>query len=378
MNDVKERRKEILESSIIIDSLSHGPLPWSEDLVKTSDDMLALEMNPWDIIPKIFMQFAKNVATNDEYYVNYVEAWKKSGVDCVSFTMGPLYSKPYEFDGVFHNFSCLTYILDHRKDFFIKVLKAEDIERVKREGKKGIILNFQSMQHIGTNIDLVELYYMKGFRIYQLTYNSKNPVGTGCTARRDRGLTEFGKEVVAKINELGGIVDVSHCGPQTSMDAVEHSKGPIFATHTFSKNLYEHARGKSDELLKAIVEKGGYIGVLAIAGFLTSNPKTTINDWLDHVDYIVNLVGIDHVGMGTDFYGFSVPDNLAIKIGEFMDRLGFRPEDKASFLTKVEGFENYTKFPNLIDGLITRGYSDQEIKKLAGENFLKVFRKIVG
>ncbi len=127
-----------------------------------------------------------------------------------------------------------------------------------------------------------------------------------------------------------------------------------------------------------IVEKGGYIGVLAIAGFLTSNPKTTINDWLDHVDYIVNLVGIDHVGMGTDFYGFSVPDNLAIKIGEFMDRLGFRPEDKASFLTKVEGFESYTKFPNLIDGLITRGYSDQDIKKFLGENFLKLFRKIVG
>ena len=89
-------------------------------------------------------------------------------------------------------------------------------------------------------------------------------------------------------------------------------------------------------------------------------------------------MGLDHVGMGTDFYGFSVPDNLAIKIGEFLDILGFRPEDKASFLTKVEGFENYTKFPNLIDGLISRGYSDQEIKKIAGENFLRVFKKIVG
>lgn len=378
MNDVKERREKILESSLIIDSLSHGPLPWSDDLVAASDEMLALGMNPWDIIPKIVLHFARNVVSNEEYFKNYVELWRKCGVDCVSFTMGPLHNKPYEFEGVFHNFSFMTYMLDHRKDFIVKILKADDIERAKKEGKKGIILNFQSMQHIGTNLDLVELYYMKGFRINQLTYNSKNPVGCGCTARRDRGLTEFGLKVVEKLNELGGIIDVSHCGPQTSMDAVENSKDPIIVSHAFSKKIYDHDRGKSDELLKALAEKGGYIGVLAIAGFITSNPKTTINDWLDHIDYIVKLIGIEHVGIGTDFYGFSVPDNLAIKIGEFIDRLGFRPEHKASFLNKVEGFENYTKFPNLIDGLINRGYSDQEIKKIAGENFLRVFKKIVG
>jgi len=289
-----------------------------------------------------------------------------------------LYSKPYSFEGVFHNFSFMTYILDNRKDFLVKVLKAEDIKKARDEGKKAIILNFQSMEHIGENLDLVELYYMMGIRIMQLTYNSKNPVGTGCTAKRDRGLTEFGLKVVDKINELGAIVDVSHCGIQTSIDAAENSKSPIIASHTFSKKLYEHDRGKNDDLLKAIAEKGGYIGVLAVAGFLTNNPKTTINDWLDHVEYIINLVGIDHVGIGTDFYGFSVPDNLAAKISEFLDILGFRPEHKASFLTKVEGFENYTKFPNLMEGLISRGYSDQEIKKIAGENFLRVFRKIVG
>ena len=148
--------------------------------------------------------------------------------------------------------------------------------------------------------------------------------------------------------------------------------------NTFSKKLYEHDRGKPDDFLQAVAEKGGYIGVLAVAGFLTTREETTIDDWLDHVDYIVNLIGIDHVGIGTDFYGFSAPDNLAAKISEFLDILGFRPEHKASFLTKVKGFERYGKFPNFIKGLIERGYSDQEIKKIAGENFLRIFRKIVG
>jgi len=378
MNEINNRLDEILESSIIIDTLSHGPLLWSDDILKANDEMLAQGMNPWDIIPILILQYARNIVNDDEYDSKYVEAWKESGVTCVSYTLGPLYSKPYSFDGVFHNFSFMTYMLDNRPDLFIKVLKGADIERAHKEGKKGIILNLQSMEHIGKDINMVELNYMQGFRIMQLTYNKKNAVGTGCIAVRDRGLTEFGIEVVHKINELGAIVDISHCGPQTSLDALENSKDPIIASHTSAKNLYDHARGKDDDFLKALAEKGGYIGVYAVPGFLTSNATTTIDDWLDHVDYIVNLVGIDYVGIGSDFYGFSVPNNLAAKIGEFMDALGFRPQDKASFLTKIEGFDEYKKFPNLIKGLISRGYTNQEIKKIAGENFLRVFRKVVG
>jgi len=375
---MEDRLKEILNSNIIIDTLSHGPLPWSKDLIAACDEMLARDMNPWEVIPKLVIKFANNVVNVAEYYENYVNEWNQCGVDCVSWTVGPLHSKPYSFEGVFHNFSLMTYILDHRNDFFMKILKAEDIEKAKKNGKKGILLNFQSMQHINTDINLVELYYMQGIRVMQLTYNSKNPVGTGCTARRDRGLTEFGIKVVHKMNELGIVVDVSHCGAQTSMDAVNNSKDPIIASHTFSKRLYEHDRGKTDEFLLAIAEKGGYVGVLAVSGFLTANQTTTIEDWLDHVDYIVNLIGIDHVGIGTDYYGFSVPDNLAIKIGEFMEVLGFRPEHRASFLDKMRGFENYVQFPNLIDGLIERGYSDQEIGKIAGSNFLNLFKRVVG
>jgi membrane dipeptidase len=378
MSQNNERLKNILSKSIIIDTLSHGPIPWTDDLIKYSDDMIAKGMNPWDIIPKVVEKFVKNLVLNDDYYKEYKEYWENSGVDCVSWTVGPLYSSPYSFEGVFHNFSIMTYLFDNRDDYLSKVLKADDITSAKKEGKKAVILNFQSMQHIGEDIDLVDLYYMQGMRVMQLTYNTKNLIGTGCTARRDRGLTDFGKEVVKRINDLGAIVDISHCGIQTTLDAIEVSNSPVIASHTFAKELYEHDRGKTDDIIKKLADKGGYIGVLTVPGFISNDPQISIDHWLDHIDYIKDLVGIDYVGIGTDFYGFSLPDNLAIKIGEFIEKLGFRPEHKASFLTKMKDFENYTKFPNLIKGLIKRGYTDQEIRKISGENFLRVFKEVGG
>ncbi|MEJ2278689.1 MAG: membrane dipeptidase [Candidatus Lokiarchaeota archaeon] len=359
---MNEKIEHFMKNNLTIDSLSHGPLIWSKDLISKNNELIEKGINPWNIIPQLVLMFAKKVVNDKDYFEDYKIAWNESMVDCVSWTLGPLYSKPYSFEGVFHNFSFMTYMVDNRPEFFVKVLKADDILKASKENKKAIILNFQSMEHIGNNLDYIELYYMQGFRIMQLTYNTKNLVGTGCTAKRDRGLTDFGKQVIKKMNELGILIDISHCGIQTTTDTIQYSKKPVVATHTFSKGLYLHDRGKPDEILKALRDKGGYVGILAVPGFLVDKSETTINDWLDHIDYVINLIGIDYVGIGTDFYGFSVPDNLAEKIGEFMDLLGFRPEHKASFLTKIKNFENYSKFPNLIKGLFSRGYTENEVK----------------
>ncbi len=378
MDDIKDRTRKIIDSSLIIDSLSHGPIVWTDSLVSICNDMVSIDTDPWKIIQDIILLFAKNIVSNDDYFTKYVDAWRKSGVTCISWTLGPIHERPYSFDGILHNYSFLTYLMDNRRDFFIKVLKAEDIKRAYAEKKKGIIFNLQNVEPIGSNLEMLELFYMMGLKIMQLTLNTKNLIGTGCMARRDRGLTEFGADVIQKMNELGIIVDISHCGPKTTMDAVENSNDPIMATHTFSKKVYNHVRGKDDELLKAIAEKGGYIGILTIPDFLTNKPNPSIEDWLDHLDYVVNIAGIDHVGIGTDFYGQSLPDTLASKIDEFLSKLGMGPEHGGSFKIKMKGFEDYIKFPNLIEGLITRGYNDQEIKKIAGENFFLLFKKVVG
>lgn len=378
MSDVEERVKNITEKGIIIDTLSHGPILWTEPFIKKTDELLALDQSPFKIVQELIGDFSRTAASNKEYFENLKTAWRKSGVDCVSWTVGPIHERPYSLEGVRHNLAFLTYLIDNRPEFFIKVVKVNDIKRAKELRKVGIIYNLQDCGFIGTDIDLLEEFYYLGIRVMQLTYNSKNSIGTGCTARRDRGLTEFGQQVVEKINELRGVVDVSHCGAQTSMDAAIHSSEPIIASHTLAESVFKHDRAKSDDLLKTIADKGGYIGVLTVPGFLTTNMKTKIDDWLDHIDYIVNLVGIDHVGIGTDYYGYSVPDNLAKKIDELIGILGFRQEHRATFTDKMQDFESYEKFPNFIRGLIKRGYSDSEIRKIAGENFVRVFKNICG
>jgi membrane dipeptidase len=378
MVELNEQVQDILRENLVIDTLSHGPILWTEPLLKATDEMIAANLNPFKIVQELLTRFSEKVVADDDYLANLIQAWKKSGVNAVSWTLGPIYEKPYSLEGVWHNFALMTHIIDNRRSFFVKVLKSADLSGLKQNNKIGIIYNLQDMGFIGTQLEMVKQLYMMGFRIMQLTYNGKNTLGTGCTARRDKGLTEFGKSVVKEINRLGAIIDVSHCGPQTSLDAANHSEMPIIASHTIAQHVNIHDRAKSDELLTLIAEKGGYLGVLTVPGFLTTNPKTTIEDWLDHVDYIINLVGIEHVGIGTDYYGYSVPDNLAAKIGEFMDLLGFRPEHKASFLDKMVNFENYSKFPNLINGLLSRGYSKQEISKIVGENFFRFFKSQVG
>ena len=191
-------------------------------------------------------------------------------------------------------------------------------------------------------------------------------------------MTDFGSDVIARMEKLGMVVDISHCGPQTSLDAIEHSKNPLMATHTSAKNLYDHPRAKDDNILHAIAEKGGYVGVFTIQGFISNKLEPTIDEWIDHIDYIVNLIGIDHVGLGTDYYGQAIPHQLAVILDEFLSKLGMGPEHGGGFQYKMKNFGDYEEFPNLIEGLKNRGYSNQEIKKIASENFLRVFRKVVG
>ncbi|UCD57936.1 MAG: membrane dipeptidase [Candidatus Hydrogenedentota bacterium] len=363
---------------LIIDTLSHGPLVWNDTLVGMSNEMIESGLSPFRIVQELTLELAKMLVEDPDYFQQYTHAWEESGVTCVSWTLGAIHEQPYSLEGAYHNYAYMTHILDNRRDFFVKALRAFDIERAHNGGKRAIIFNFQNLEHIGTNLDLLDRFYQMGFRIMQLTYNSRNPIGCGCTEEVDTGLTEFGVSVVERLNQLGVLVDVSHCGPKTSMDAALHSKVPIACTHTFAKGLYDHDRGKDDELLETVAERGGYIGILAVPGFLTEKSTATIDDMLDHLHYVANLVGLEHVGLGTDFFGYSLPENLAAKIDELVGMLGFRPEHRAGFTQKIEGFEDYTGFPHIIAALERRGYSEGEIEKLAGRNFLEVFREVVG
>jgi len=268
-------------------------------------------------------------------------------------------------------------------DYLVKATTFKDIERAKADGKHAIIMGFQDSDHFGRDLDKLQLFYDLGIRIIQLTYNLRNLVGSGCTERADGGLSLFGVEVVKRMNELGILVDVSHCGYQTTMDAIEISSVPVAVTHSFSREVYEHARAKTDEQIQALAAKNGYFGVVTVPFFLSdlSQKQTSLNDVLDHIEHVAGIMGIDRVGIGTDYAG-PIPEPMATRMAtrmkESLALSGWREEHQITADAVVEGFGEWREWPNITRGLVSRGYSEDEIKGILGGNFLRIFKEIVG
>ncbi|HAZ32021.1 MAG TPA: dipeptidase, partial [Dehalococcoidia bacterium] len=252
----------------------------------------------------------------------------------------------------------------------------KDIEQAKEEGRRAVILNFQNTTHMGTDLDKLGFFYDLGVRIIQLTYNMRNFVGDGCTERTDCGLSNFGIQVVKRMNELGILVDLSHCGHKTTMDAIEISIRPVAFTHAFCRKLRQHDRGKTDEELKALAEKGGYCGIVVVPFFLAKE-SPSLDHFLDHLEHAIELMGIDKVGVGTD-WGVVYPEPLRARLNEEVKRIGFREEHNVDWGAVTEGFNDWRDWPNITYGLVSRGYSDEEIKGILGGNFLNIFREVVG
>jgi membrane dipeptidase len=186
-------------------------------------------------------------------------------------------------------------------DYLVRVDGPNDLPRAKQEGKIGIILGMQDANHL-RSVDDVDAFYRMGQRLTQLTYNSQNHLGDGCKVSHDRGLTEFGGAVVARMNSIGMVIDVSHCGQRTSLDAISSSTKPVLITHSNCRALAPGvARCKPDEVIRAAARSGGVLGITAVRQFVRTRGPATIEDVLNHFDHAVKLVGVEHVGVGSDF-----------------------------------------------------------------------------
>ncbi len=256
------------------------------------------------------------------------------------------------------------------------VTTVDDIRDAKRENIHALYGYWQPVYGLANNLEDVDSAYEQGLRMLMLTYNRMDYVGSGCTERVDAGLSSFGIDLVRHCNELGIIVDTSHCGARTTLDACRYSKAPVFANHTVAKGVYEHARGKSDEELKAIAASGGVIGVVTVPAFLGLDPS--IETVLDHIDYIIKTVGWQHVGIGTDSPMQSPKSVIEETLGAIKYEIGFRPEDNIKPSLSLPGFDDCRDMPNITRGLVSRGYSDEQIKGILGENFLRVFGEVCG
>ncbi len=267
-------------------------------------------------------------------------------------------------------------LASQKSDKVMLVTKSSDIKKSKDEGKIGLIMGFQGCDCLENQwmINLPVLYQM-GARVMGLTYNEENLLGYGCTESKDDGLKAYGAQVVRTMNKLGIIIDLSHVGKNTAMDAIELSEDPLIFTHSNANAISPHVRNLSDEVIKAAAKKGGLIGIAAWAP-ICARPGTTgtLTDYLDHLDYIVNLVGVDHAGIGAD-------------LNENMRVMPIKSDFEVRYSYMLKGFLNATapglqgynqphEIINVTRGLIARGYSEEDIKKIIGGNFMRVARQV--
>jgi len=255
-----------------------------------------------------------------------------------------------------------------------QVRAAADIRRAKAEGKVGIILGFQNTSPIEDDIYLLSIFHELGIRIIQLTYNDRNFVGDGCLERTDIGLSNFGVEVVQEMNRLGMLIDLSHVGYKTTMEAIAVSEQPAAFTHAGPRALFDHPRNKTDEQLRALAAKGGVVGANAWPPILAAGNHATIWDFLDTIDYMVNLIGVDHVGVGLDFTERRTEADM---------RKWMMAKSKQKWLMAVDyptthpaGMGSAAEFSHITDALLKRGYSDADVLKIMGGNFLRLFEEV--
>ncbi|MBT5494576.1 MAG: peptidase M19 [Alphaproteobacteria bacterium] len=267
------------------------------------------------------------------------------------------------------------------RDDALIVHQAEDIEQAKREGKVGLILHCQGTAIVEDEIDLLDAYHEAGLRVVQLCYNTKNLVGDGASERTDSGLSYFGLRLVERCNALGLLVDCSHTGHRTSMDAVEASNAPVVITHANARAVQNNGRNVEDELIKAIADCGGIVGTVGFPPFLTWDGQPTLDHFIDDIVYKADLVGIDHTGIGIDYYEGQYPvEEDETAMARYRNRLEtgqWRAEEYPPPPYKFpEGIETPRTLDRLTDRLVERQFSEDDIRKVLGLNWMRVYREV--
>ena len=308
----------------------------------------------------------------DTFAAADLQKYKDSGINVFHIAVGvggrDAYLSTLRFISAWNAF------LANHDEGLMRVDSAADLERVNSSGKVGVLLGVQNAEHFQSPDD-VDFFRSLGQRVSQLTYNSRNLIGNGSTERRDDGLSDFGVAIVGRMNKVGMAVDVSHCGDRTTLDAFEVSKKPVLITHSNCRALVPgHPRLKTDEAIKKMAASGGVMGITGVRMFVRSEEPTTIEHVLDHFDHVAKLVGVEHLGLGSDMdldgYDDLPPEENKRLRAAYKDSYGFREK------IDIEGLDHPQRVFDLTEGLIRRKYSDQNIELILGGNFKRVLAQI--
>jgi membrane dipeptidase len=298
------------------------------------------------------------------------EDMKKGGLTAANCTV----SIWEGFQNTVNNIVEMNQLITENSDLLRPVHSTRDILRAKEEGKTGIIYGFQNAHAYEDKIGYVEVFKKLGVGIVQLCYNTQNLVGTGCY-ERDGGLSDFGREIVAEMNRVGVMCDLSHVGSKTSEEVILESKKPVCYSHCLPSGLKDHPRNKSDDELKFIADHGGFIGVTMFAPFLRKGIESTIDDYAEAIEYVVNIAGIDQVGIGTDF---TQGHDQAFFEMLTHDKGYARRLTRFGKIINPEGIRTVGEFGNLTETLLRRGFDEASVRKIMGENWVRVLGDVWG
>jgi membrane dipeptidase len=300
-----------------------------------------------------------------------LERYKSSRIDVFHIGWGAPGSDPHA--GAIRILEAWQRFVDvHHKDFQV-IRAAADFGAARAAGKIGILLGLQGSDHFRSGDDVAE-FYARGQRISQLTYNRSDRLGSGFLARPDRGLTDFGREIVQCMGRVGMAVDVSHCGDRTTLEAIETSQRPVLITHAACRALNPHPRCKTDEQIRKLAARGGVIGIAHVSKFIRQGGGATIEGVLDHFDHVRRLAGIEAVAVGSDIDldGYDrLPPVLRRQMITGFKRSAFETDD-------IPGLDHPRRMFDLTEGFIRRGYSDEEIGLILGGNAARVLTAIWG
>lgn len=305
------------------------------------------------------------------------EQMRSGGLDCVHVTIA-YHETCLE---TLRNIGQWNGLFEQHGDLITQVTSAESLTKAKQDGKTGVVFGFQNCSPIEDDYSLVEIFHTLGVRFMQLSYNNQSLLATGCYEENDPGITRFGKQIIREMNRVGMVIDMSHSAQRSTLEAIELSERPIAITHA-NPTFFEPAlRNKSDEVLKELGNSGGMLGFSLYPFHLKNGPDCTLAEFCQMVADAAELMGIDHIGIGSDLCQ-DQPNSVVqwMRNGRWSKTTdyGEGSSSNAGWPRQPDWFSNSTHYSNIAQGLKTHGFSQDDIEKVMGINWLRFFESSFG
>jgi membrane dipeptidase len=308
-------------------------------------------------------------------------AARASGITACNMTVGVVGTDPLAFEKTLASIGFWEQEINSHPDTLLQVRGCADIEEAKRTHRLGVIFGFQDGTMLEADVGRVRQFHDRGIRIMQLTYNGPNQLGAGCVHPDDRGLTDFGRQCIDAMNELGILVDVSHVGLRTAWDALSRSKVPIAVTHSGARVIANLPRNKPDDLLKAVADRGGVVGIYLMP-YLREEGQPHASDFMRHLSHLLDVCGEDHVGVGSDLSTSPVeltPEYRAAHANSVRERrrLGIgAPSESEDVFTYVPEFNSPRRLALIADAMLEAGYTAGCVEKVIGGNWMRLLAEV--